>query len=256
MSTEDKVRGALADLAPRVPAGDEALAGVHRAITRRRRRRTAVRAAVAAGLLVAVATAGVIALAGGEEGSELDMSENPSTTPTTESVAEIVDGRVEFGPLRLELPDRWTVIQALPSGDDSAWMCIAPAANPDPKLDNCAGLFVRYGSLPGRETFTYEETRGDWAWNHATDVVACPTTNDLNDQVVPGPEGTEPIAFDVAPVGDKTADYTQWAAYCSRSGFRFTPRMWVLPQSRIMIEDVLGRDETEDILASVEFTDE
>ena len=32
--------------------------------------------------------------------------------------------------------------------------------------------------------------------------------------------------------------------------------MWVLPESRVMIEDFFNLDETEDILASFEFTDE
>jgi hypothetical protein len=256
MSTEDKVRDALADLAPLVPAGDEALAGVHRAITRRRHRRTAVRATVAAGLLVAVATAGVLASAGGEDDTDIGETPSSSTTSTTEPPSRTVDGLVTFGPVSLELPEGWAVIEDGEQAQGGAWMCIAPALNPDPKLDNCAGLIVRHGFLPGNETFTYADTRQNWAWNHATDVLACPTTQDVEDSVQPGSEGTAPIDQGFRPVGDKTAEYTQWAAECSRSGTIFTPRMWVLPDTRVMIEDFFNLDETEDILASFEFTDE
>jgi hypothetical protein len=256
MSTEDKVRDALADLAPLVPAGDEALAGVRRAITRRRRRRTAVRVTVAAGLLVAVAAAGLLASVGGEDGTNISETPPSPTTSTTEPLSRTVDGRVTFGPVSLELPDGWAVIEDGEQGQGGAWMCIAPVLNPDPKLDNCSGLIVRYGYLPGREMETYAETRQDWAWNHATDVIACPATQDVEDSVVTGPEGGAPIDQGFAPVGDKTAEYTQWAAECTRSLTPYTPRMWVLPETEVMIEDFFNLDETEDILASFEFTEE
>ena len=253
MSTEDKVRDALADLAPRVPAGDEALAGMRRAITRRRRRRTAVRAAVAAVLLVAVATVGVVALAGGEEGSELDMSEDPATT--TDVVAEVVDGRVQIGPLSLEMPDGWVIVEEVPEQRGGGWICIAPPDNPYPKFGNCSGLVVRRGYLPGNEMNSYEEGR-DWAWYHATDAAPCPTGENIEDSVVAVAGSYAPIDTRSETVGGTTAEFTEWAAECSLSGYRFNPRMWVVLEHRIMIEDVVGDDETEDILASVEFTDE
>jgi hypothetical protein len=253
MSTENKVRDALADLAPLVPAGDEALAGVRRAITRRRRRRTAVRATVAAGLLVAVATAGVLASAADDRPGETDIVGNPTTT--TETVPDVVDGRVRFGPVSFVLPDGWDVIDG---GDEQGgqWMCVAPAGNPDPTFADCGGLVVRHGYLPGNEMSAYGESRDTWAWSHSTDPPLCPGAADTNDTLESGPEGYGSIDEGFPAVGDKTAEYTQWAAYCSRSGDRYTPRMWVLPETRVMIEDFFNLDETEDILASFEFTDE
>jgi hypothetical protein len=251
MSTEDKVRDALADLAPRVPAGDEALAGVHRAITRRRRRRTAVRAAVAAGLLMVVATAGVLAVAADGEPSETDIVDEP----TTETVPDVVGGRVEFGPISLALPEGWDRIDG-GTEQGGEWMCIAPVGSSGPTFADCAGLVVRHGYLPGNEMSTYEESRDNWAWSHSTDPPLCPTGTDTNDILVYGPEGGLPIEGGFSPVGDKSAEYTQWAAYCSRSGERFTPRMWVLPETRVMIEDFFNLEETEDILASFEFTED
>lgn len=252
MSTENKVRDALADLAPLVPAGDEALAGVRRAITRRRRRRTAVRATVAACLLVAVATAGVLAVAAGDQPQETDIVDDPTTT---ETVPDVVRGRVEFGPVSLMVPDGWDVVGG---GNEQGgqWICIAPAGNPDPKFADCAGLVVRHGYLPGNETFTYRESRDNWAWSHSTDPPLCPGASDTNDTLIPGAEGYASIDEGFPAVGDKAAEYTEWAAYCSRSGSRYTPRMWVLPETQVMIEDFFNLDETEDILASFEFTED
>jgi hypothetical protein len=250
MSTEDTVRDALADLAPRVPAGDQALAGVRRAITRRRRRRAVARTGVAAVLLAAVATAGVVAVAGGNEPSETDMG-TPTTT-TTDTVAP--GGRLRFGPVSLDLPDGWVERFRVPgTGPDGTGesLCIAPAADEPPEGTDCAGLMLHRGYLPGDETFSYEEEPG---WSQATDVERCPTGDGVDDVVVTGPQGASRQEED-RPVGDKDAEWTEWAAECS-SGATFTPEAWLLPDVRVLVVEVLDRDETEGILASFEFTDE
>jgi hypothetical protein len=51
------------------------------------------------------------------------------------------------------------------------------------------------------------------------------------------------------------AVYDKWEARCELSGFTFTPRAWHLTESQIVIFDVIGRPETEAILASVRWTD-
>jgi hypothetical protein len=250
MSTEDTVRDALADLAPRVPAGDQALAGVRRAITRRRRRRAVARTGVAAVLLAAVATAGVVAVVSGNEPSETDMG-TPTTT-TTEPVAP--GGRLQFGPVSLDLPDGWVERFRVPgTGTDGASesLCIGPAAGEPPVGTDCAGLMLHRGYLPGHETFSYEEEPG---WSQATDVEQCPTGDGVDDVVVTGPQEASREEDD-RPVGDKDAEWTEWAAECS-SGATFTPEAWLLPDVRVLVVEVLDRDETEEILASFEFTDE
>lgn len=250
MSTEDTVRDALADLAPRVPAGDQALVGVRRAITRRRRRRAVARTGVAAVLLAAVATAGVVAVAVGNEPSETDMG-TPTTT-TTEPVAP--GGRLQFGPVSLDLPDGWVVRFRVPdTGTDGAneSLCIGPAAGEPPEGTDCAGLMLHRGYLPGDETSSYEERPG---WSQATDVERCPTGDGVDDVVLSGPQEERRVEDD-RPVGDKDAEWTEWAAVCS-SGATFTPEAWLLPDVRVLVVEVLDRDETEEILASFEFTDE
>lgn len=251
MSTEDTVRDALADLAPQVPAGDQALAGVRRAITRRRHRRAVARTGVAAVLLAAVATAGVVAVAGGNEPDETDVG-TPTTT-TTEPVEP--GGRLQFGPVSLDLPDGWSEQFRVPdTGTDGTGesICIAPAAGESPESIDCAGLMLHRGYLPGNETSSYEEDPG---WSQATDVVPCPIGDVVDDVVVTGPQGVPPVQEEVRSVGGKDAEWTQWAAECS-SGAGFTPEAWLFPDVRVLVVEVLDRDETEEILASFEFTDE
>ena len=251
MSSEDTVRDALADLAPRVPAGDHALAGVRRAITRRRRRRAVARASVAAVLLVAVATAGAVAVAGGNEPDETDVG-NPTTT-TTERVAP--GDRVQFGPVSLDLPDGWIRQFSVPdTGPDGTGesICIAPAAADPTEHVDCPGLMLHRGYLPGEETFSYEERPG---WSQSTDPPACPRGDGVNDVVVTPPQGVSPTQNEVRPVGDRDAEWTQWAAECS-SGYTFTPEAWLLRDAGVLVVEVIDRDETEEILASFEFTDE
>jgi hypothetical protein len=249
MTAEDMVRDALADLAPRVPAGDEALGGVRRAITRRRRRRTAVRAGVAAVLLVAVAAAGAVALSGGDSEQPSDMIDQPTTTPTSPG------GPMPFGPITLTLPEGWVVYDRGPIGTEDVQgeaMCIEPADRPEPRFEDCAGLVMYHGYLPGNENATYEEGL-DWAWRRGTDTAACPVGDVVDDQVVPGPSGTDPVQNELRRVGDRDANFARWEAVCEISGYSFDPEAWHLPLTRVLIIEVLEVDETDEILASIEF---
>jgi hypothetical protein len=131
-------------------------------------------------------------------------------------------------------------------------MCVAPAGNPEPRWDDCAGLLLYKEDLPGYEGRPYEKG-GPWGFYHATDPVPCPGGQGADDTVEPGAVGTAPIDSGLAPVGDHRADYDQWFARCSVSSVTFTPRAWLLPTSRVLILDVLGRPETDALLASVQF---
>jgi hypothetical protein len=235
---DDPVRDALADLAPLAPADDAAFSGVRRAVTRRRRRRTAGRVA-AAFLAVGLIAGGGLAVTGGLGGEEGRVATRPPAN------------RVSFADMSLELPGSWEVIRS-----DTDSMCVGPAGNPYPRYDDCSGLELDHGDpLPGHEIEEYQD-HGQWSWYHQTDVAQCPNRpqgpGEPLDAVEPNDEdGYDPIDTGERQVGGRTAVYDEWAARCDRSGFEFNPRAWHLAEDQILIVDVLGHPETEEILASV-----
>jgi hypothetical protein len=232
---DDPVRDALAALAPLAPADDAAFAGVRRAVTRRRRRRNAGRIAAAV-VAVGLIAGGGLAVTGGPGGDESGY------------VTEPTGGRVAFADMSFELPEGWEVVS-----EDAAdeYMCIGPAGNGD-----CPGLELHHGDpLPGHEMDEYQD-HGQWSWYHQTDVAQCPNRpqgpGEPLDAVEPNDEdGYDPIDTGERQVGGRTAVYDEWAARCDRSGFEFNPRAWHLAEDQILIVDVLGHPETEEILASV-----
>jgi hypothetical protein len=165
--------------------------------------------------------------------------------------------RVTFANATLTLPDAWAVAER--DGDRS--LCIAPAGNPAPHWDGCAGLMLNHGDLPGFEDAPYK-VDGDWAWYHHTDVNPCPSAPDPKpgdplDGVqgdAPGTDPYAPVESGFRKVGSHNANYDRWAARCQLSGFTFRPQAWLLPASQIVIFDVLERPETDQILASFQFT--
>jgi hypothetical protein len=277
-AVEERVRQALVDLAPTVPADGTARLGVARAVGRRRRRGVAGRAlatAIVGGALAAVAIAGPPTL--GRDRAVVPATSlppaatvpspttlPPQTTPTvppadTDAAADTVMpattvpgeaavDRVAFAGVSFDLPPGWVIAEQ--RGDET--ICVEPAADPYPSWD-CSGLRMHHGRLPGYETADYVD-HGPWGWYHATDVRPCPTGTNVDDAVDP-PEGigTGPIDTGFGEVGDRTAVYDRWAAVCRLSGFAFTPRAWHLPRSQIVIFEYFGRPETEGILASFTF---
>jgi hypothetical protein len=265
MRTDDKLREALADLAPVASADGSALAGVHRAIGRRRRRQHVAR--IAAAVVVLALAAGTTAVVLQAEDDPADYGTDGSTpstetTPTTPDTAEGgAPARRSLGPVSFELPEGWYVLDDRNTGNEEASgrsMCIGPLPTSYPRWDECGGLLLYQGDfLPGNEGGLYEDHQ-PWAWYHNNDVAQCPFApsegvGDPSDQVVPGPEGMEPIAQGFAPVGDKTAVYDQWKAYCEQSGESFEPRAWYLPESQVVVLDVTDHPETEEFLASFRF---
>lgn len=244
-TTEDLVRDGLTGLAPKAPADAAAYAGIGRAITRRRRRRTAARvAAIAAVALVAV---GAGTLAAGRNDTP-GYSTQPGGTATT---APNESGAVTFGNATFDIPAGWGVLWN--SGTE---MCVAPVDTEG--IGDCAGLRLARGELIGYEGGPYVD-HGDWSWHTGTDVMACPNRRSDPggelDSVVPGDAGTAPVDSGFGDVGDRTAVYDEWAAECAISGLTFNPRAWHLPESEMLIVDLVGRPETEAILASFEFSD-
>jgi hypothetical protein len=257
---EDTLRDALRGLAPTAPADEAAHAGVRRAITRRRRRRTTGR--VAAVVLAVAAVAGGRALVAGlddAEGPRYSTDDAPGPTaqpgpsaPTTAPATGDTGATQTFGPVTFDVPPGWA---ATPSGEAS--LCVAPIDGAGRSWDGCAGLRLYRGELPGYEGGTYVE-HGPWGFATSTDPTPCPAPTGSQpaegDVVVPGQAGTGPVDQGFKPVGERTATYDQWFARCSESGFTFTPRAWLLPQSQVLVVDVFGLPETEAILASFRFT--
>lgn len=267
MRTDDMVREALADLAPVAPADSSALAGMHRAIGRRRRRQQVARIAAAVTFVALAVGAGAVMLRA--EGDPADVSTDPdnttpTTTPTTPDTTEGASARrTRFGPVTFQLPEGWEVVDQHPEqsplgGPTGETMCIAPAGNPEPHWENCSGLLIHQGDfLPGNEWAPYQPD--DYtAYSHSSDVPSCPTnpnTSGENFDGVGSPDGDTgaPVARETRPVGDHTAEYSRWRATCQRSDFQFEPEAWYLPESKVLIFDIFGHPETEDFLASFEF---
>jgi hypothetical protein len=290
-STEELVRNALADLAPTAPADSTAYAGVGRRITHRRRRRAATRlAAVAAVGLVAVAGA---ALLGGPRDEPSGFSTQPGEDVTTGPDTGPGDGAAPgtgpgqdgdgsstgpsitmLGSASFTLPqgfetaqqDQFWTDSAEPGGSATVRhpytsMCLRRTADPGP-LDCTLEMF--HGDVPGHEGFEAYDPEGDWSWYRATDVMPCPGGTGPDDT---GPGGQDdivrpvggrvtPVESGFRPVGSQTAAYSRWSVVCEKSGFEFSPQAWFLPESQLLIIDVLGQPETEAILASFTFGDE
>ncbi len=285
-STEDQIRNALADLAPTAPADGSAYSGVGRRITRRRRQRTATRlAAVAAVALVAVAGASLVggrdepsgfSTQPGDDDATLPDDGTPPATGTAPGGTDdggappIVPNPTVIGGAEFELPTGWEAEPqpeywtdpGVPGGSETerhpyTAMCLRRTADPGP-LDCTLEIF--YGDVPGNEGFGPYDPDGNWSWYHATDVMTCPDGIDPGgealDSVRPADDDTAPAERETRPVGSHTADFSRWDAVCERSGFEFSPQAWFLPESQLLIIDVLGQPETEAILASFVFGDE
>jgi hypothetical protein len=263
MRTDDLVREALADLAPTAPADSSALAGVHRAIGRRRRRQHVARAVAAVALAAAAIGTGALVLRAEDDNVQVGNGGDgrPTTTETTTAPEPDASGRITFGPVTFQLPEGWHQIDHRNTRGEEASgesMCIGPLPNGYPRWDDCGGLLIYQGDfLPGNEGRPYERD-SLWGWYHNTDVAQCPFSpgplggGAPDDGVQVPTEGMAPIDSGTAAMGDRTAYYDQWSAVCE-SGQSFQPRAWYLPTSKVLILDVTGHPETEDFLASFEF---
>ena len=262
MRTDDMVREALADLAPTAPADNTALAGVHRAIGRRRRRQHVARAVAAVFLAAAAGGAGAVVLRAEDNKVQTGGQSTSTTTPSTETTETPKPGegdRTQFGPVSFVLPAGW---EATPSqkltdpetGAQGDFICIAPTGDTDPVWDDCSGLAIYRGDyIPGEEMKPYQpDTVG--AWSHGTDTNPCPFEPVGDGPDVDGVEVMGPVVESgLRPVGGHQANYNRWQANCQRSDHPFEPQAWFLPQSKILILDIFGHDETEDFLASFQF---
>jgi hypothetical protein len=135
-----------------------------------------------------------------------------------------------------------------------SYLCVGPADAAD--AADCA-LRLYHGDVPGHEGFTAWEDHGAWPWHTSTDVPSCPVPSADPaapfDGVRPVDGSYLPVDSGFRPVGDRSAVYDQWAVECELSGHGFTPRSWHLPESSLVIVDMLGQPETESVLASFRF---
>lgn len=173
----------------------------------------------------------------------------PSATPTSTPAAPTTT--VSIGPLRLALPHTWSVDSTRTS---FANICIDPPGEHPPAVFGCGGLDIWYGwdgYLPGNEMASFG--RKHPAWYHATDVQPCPV------KPTDGPDGLNGIRTDgldgaesLRPVGNRTAYFYQWRAHCD-DGYRFAPRAWYLPASKILVFDYVGNAAADAILRTATF---
>jgi hypothetical protein len=129
------------------------------------------------------------------------------------------------------------------SGTDRSFgnLCVEPRGKHLPEAFGCGGLDIWYGwdgYLPGNELANFE--RGHPGWYHATDVQPCPVDptngpdhlNGIRDDGLVGAETLRRI-------GNRMAYFYQWHAHCD-DGYRFSPRAWYLPASKILVFDYIG----------------
>ena len=93
-------------------------------------------------------------------------------------------------------------------------------------------------------------------WSHSTDVSPCPIPGSTTDSTAAdfGVASMDaPPEQGFAKIGNKTAYLDTYSAICG-DGQTFSPRIWWLPVTHLLVEDVLGNPATADILASFRFT--
>lgn len=256
-STEDLLRDRLARLAPTVPADAAAYDGIGRRITHRRRQRAAGRVAAVAAVALAVAGTGVL-LTSQEAPTDYSVDGGePAASPAVPGQ----QGRVAFGDASFEVPPGWEVtslgegtvvdVSGTTPGGSYETLCVG---EPGDEVDSCAVALYHGDVLPGAEMAAYED-HAAWGWSHQTDVMQCPFTpmvdGELDGVRAVGGDGT-PTVQGERPVGDRTAVFDQWSVECD-SGPTFAPRAWHLAESDLLILDVIGHDETEELLASFRF---
>jgi hypothetical protein len=93
-------------------------------------------------------------------------------------------------------------------------------------------------------------------WSHSTDVSPCPVPGSTTDSTAAdfGVASMDaPPEQGFAKIGSKTAYLDTYSATCG-DGQTFSPRIWWLPVTHLMVEDVLGNPATAGILAGFRFT--
>jgi hypothetical protein len=252
MTAEDRLREALDDLAPRPPADEAAYAGVQRAVGRRRRRQAVTRIAAAVAVVGLGAGAAVLATVGRGGPTVQTPATQPATTEEPTPTTAPLKGRMQVGNISFEVPSGWAAeMQGLP--ESTLRVCVAPIRNPGPSFEGCSGVMIYSGDpLPGYQGTPYQQD-GEWQFAHEAGPTACPFDDPPGSTIEPGPAGRFPIDQGLRDVGDRRAAYNRWFARCGDAGATFTPEAWLLPQSKILIVDVFGHEETEALLDSVEF---
>jgi hypothetical protein len=233
-----------------------------------RTKRQLVATAVAAGaLLLATLVVVLIAHDGGDARpaassslphptpSATATSTRPSTrvsaTPSSSAPAPAGGSTATAGPVVLRVPPGWVAVDSGRFGD----VCLEPQ-HTRPHFGGCAGLQVYYGwdgFLPGYEMGSFG--RNHPGWYHATDVQPCPVDPRSGDDYNGVADGTQVGGEQLRPVGDRRAYFYQWSAGCQKSSYRFSPRAWYLPVSKVLMFDYIGYPDIDPIVATARFDD-
>lgn len=177
-----------------------------------------------------------------------DLTAKPSLPTSPASM--VVTAKVSIGPMQLTLPHGWRSNAA----SSFTNLCIGPPGKARPGVFGCDGLAVWYGwdgYLPGNEEGSFD--RAHPGWYRATDVEPCPVDptngpdhlNGIRDDGLVGAES-------LRPVGNRKAYFYQWRAHCD-DGYRFSPRAWYLPASKLLVFDYLGTRAADAILGGATF---
>ena len=175
----------------------------------------------------------------------------PSIEPTTAAAGRTV----LVGPLLLDVPVGWQAVSVGGGLPDFSSACLEPR-KPRPEMFGCAGLDVHWnwsttGYLPGNENVSFVDSPG---WYPATDVQQCPVDPKRGPDGLNGVHNPSGPTKSLRPVGDRTADYYQWNADCV-SGYRFHPRAWYLPVSKVVMFDRIGYADIDRIVSTARFDD-
>jgi hypothetical protein len=201
-----------------------------------------------------VAGGAVLATAGRGGPSAQTPATQPQTTEEPTSTTTPPTSRVPIGNISISLPPGWGWFEMqldLPAS--TRGVCVAPVGNSGPSFEGCSGVMIFSGDpLPGYQGAPYEQD-GQWQFAHEAGPIPCPFDDSPGSTIEPGQAGRAPIDGGYRDVGDRRAAWNRWYARCDNEGTTFTPEAWLLPQSKILIVDVIGHEETKALLESVEF---
>ncbi len=222
------------------------------------RRRATLRTAGALGAAAALMLAGCSAGGGGVAATTSYAA--ATTEPSTASPsASATGGRITLGDVAsVVVPAGWSHTDGTSvSADIDTPFHVACLDDPAVEAaDGSCDVAISWGEVvAGAEgrAWVLNQVAG---WNHHTDAGPCPvpgSTTDASATAYGVRAMGDPPAQSFAKLGPKTAYLDTYTATCG-DGRTFAPRIWWLPTTHLMVEDVLGNAKTSEILASMTFT--
>jgi hypothetical protein len=196
-------------------------------------------------LAVVIAVA-VVSACTGHAGRPVAQSSTVASSPR--ATAPSGAARFLIGPLSIQLPHGWKA----DANADFSHACLEPSGVKEQAF-GCAGLDAYYDwggqFLPGNEASDFRDSPG---WYHGTGVSPCPVDPTKGPSGLNAMRGNDLVRHGLAPVGDRRADYYEWAASCD-SGYRWHPRAWYLPISKVLVFDYIETPQSAAILRGATF---